>query len=89
AFMAPEQAAGRAVTAATDIFALGQVASYASTGAPAFGEGTSHGVLYRIVHEEPDLTGVPEELRELVTRCLAKSPEDRPSVAEVIDLCRN
>ncbi|MFI1185632.1 protein kinase [Streptomyces californicus] len=88
-FMAPEQAAGRPVTAATDIFALGQVASYASTGAPAFGEGTSHGVLYRIVHEEPDLTGVPEALRELVTRCLAKSPEDRPSVAEVIGLCRN
>ncbi|MEW2066988.1 serine/threonine-protein kinase [Streptomyces sp. NPDC007346] len=89
AFMAPEQAAGRSVTAATDIFALGQVAAFAATGAPAFGEGTSHGVLYRVVHEEPDLTGVPEELRELVTRCLAKSPEDRPSVAEVIDLCRN
>ncbi|MEU5819618.1 serine/threonine-protein kinase [Streptomyces sp. NPDC047803] len=87
-FMAPEQAAGRRVTAATDIFALGQVAAFASTGSPAFGEGTSHGVLYRIVHEEPDLTGVPERLMELVGRCLAKNPEDRPSVAEVIQLCQ-
>ncbi|WP_406096580.1 serine/threonine-protein kinase [Streptomyces sp. NBC_01013] len=87
-FMAPEQAAGRRVTPATDIFALGQVAAYAATGSPAFGEGTSHGVLYRIVHEEPDLTGVPERLMELVGRCLAKDAEARPSVAEVIALCQ-
>lgn len=87
-FMAPEQAAGKRVTPATDIFALGQVAAYAATGSPAFGEGTSHGVLYRIVHEEPDLTGVPERLMELVGRCLAKDPADRPSVTEVIGRCQ-
>ncbi|MFG2831323.1 protein kinase [Streptomyces sp. NPDC048434] len=86
-FMAPEQAAGSTISSATDVFALGQVAAYAAIGAPAFGEGTSHGVLYRIVHEEPDLTGLPDDLRELVTRCLAKDPADRPSVAEVIELC--
>ncbi|MFJ9847791.1 serine/threonine protein kinase [Streptomyces sp. NPDC101150] len=86
-FMAPEQAAGSTITPATDIFALGQVAAYAAIGTPAFGEGTSHGVLYRIVHEEPDLTGLPDELRELVTRCLAKDAAQRPSVAEVIGLC--
>ncbi|UZJ33599.1 serine/threonine-protein kinase [Streptomyces endophytica] len=86
-FMAPEQAAGSAISPATDVFALGQVAAYAAIGSPAFGEGTSHGVLYRIVHEEPDLTGLPEELRELVGRCLAKDAADRPSVAEVIELC--
>ncbi|MFE2493389.1 serine/threonine-protein kinase [Streptomyces scopuliridis] len=88
-FMAPEQAAGRRVTPATDIFALGQVAAYAATGSPAFGEGTSHGVLYRIVHEEPDLTRVPERLKELVTRCLAKEPEARPSITEIITICQS
>ncbi|WP_031074872.1 serine/threonine-protein kinase, partial [Streptomyces sp. NRRL S-118] len=87
-FMSPEQAAGRKVTAATDIFALGQVAAYAAMGSPAFGEGTSHGVLYRIVHEEPDLSGLPERLRELVTRCLTKDPDARPSVADILALCQ-
>ncbi|WP_234382544.1 serine/threonine-protein kinase [Streptomyces sp. XY332] len=87
-FMAPEQAAGGAVTPATDIFTLGQVAAYAATGLPAFGEGTSHGVLYRIVHEQPDLTRLPPQLQELVTRCLAKDPAARPSVDEVLALCR-
>nr|WP_107047209.1 serine/threonine-protein kinase [Streptomyces sp. NRRL F-2664] len=88
AFMAPEQAAGRGVGPATDVFALGQVAAYAAVGAPPFGEGPSHGVLYRIVHEQPELSDVPPRLTELVTRCLAKDPADRPSVAEVIALCR-
>ncbi|WP_432247192.1 serine/threonine-protein kinase [Streptomyces sanyensis] len=87
-FMAPEQAAGSRITPATDIFALGQITAYAATGRAAFGEGTSHGVLYRIVHEEPDLTGLPGELRELVTRCMAKAPEDRPSVADILALCQ-
>ncbi|SFY20179.1 serine/threonine protein kinase [Streptomyces atratus] len=88
-FMAPEQAAGRKVTPATDVFALGQVAAYAATGVPAFGEGTSHGVLYRIVHEEPDLSSIPERLMDLVSRCLAKDPAARPSIAEVIALCQS
>ncbi|MGP3948490.1 protein kinase domain-containing protein [Streptomyces sp. 7N604] len=88
AFMAPEQAAGRELGPATDVFALGQVATYAAKGAPAYGEGSSHAVLYRIVHEEPDLTAVPEALRPLLTRCLAKEPGERPSLAEVVDMCR-
>ncbi|MEU9861179.1 protein kinase [Streptomyces sp. NPDC047971] len=87
-FMAPEQAEGGRITPATDIFALGQVAAFAATGVPAFGEGTSHGVLYRIVHQEPDLDAVPERLRELVGRTLAKDPAERPSIAEIISLCQ-
>ncbi|WP_420711787.1 protein kinase domain-containing protein [Streptomyces sp. NRRL F-5123] len=88
AFMAPEQASGREITPATDIFALGQVAAYASLGAPAYGDGPSHAVLYRIVHEEPDLATLPEELRPLVRRCLAKDPAERPSLADVVGMCR-
>jgi hypothetical protein len=86
--LAPEQVSGAACTPATDVFALGQVAVYAATGAPAFGGGSSEAVLYRIVHEDPALFDLPEELRELATRCLARDPGDRPSPAEVIELCR-
>ncbi|GGY06755.1 serine/threonine-protein kinase [Streptomyces hiroshimensis] len=87
-FMAPEQASGAEVSAATDVFALGQVAVFAATGASAYGDGPSHAVLYRIVHQEPDLSGVPAELRDLVARCLARDPEQRPALSAVIDLCR-
>ncbi|UQX03624.1 serine/threonine-protein kinase [Streptomyces sp. RerS4] len=88
AFMAPEQAEGGEISGATDVFALGQVAAYAALGAPAYGDGPSHGVLYRIVHEEPDLSRLPEALRPLVTRCLVKNPSGRASLTEILDLCR-
>ncbi|MFD8701299.1 serine/threonine-protein kinase [Kitasatospora sp. NPDC059648] len=89
AFMAPEQAQGHAVTPATDVFALGALAAYVAGGTPPFGDGPDTAVLYRVVHEEPDLTAVPADLRELVQRCLAKSPEDRPKPAEIIQVARN
>ncbi|WP_404953382.1 serine/threonine-protein kinase [Streptomyces sp. 147326] len=87
AFMAPEQAAGAAVTPATDIFALGQIAAYAAIGAPAYGNGPSHAVLYRIVHEDPDLSRLPSELRPLISRCLSREPAGRPALTEIIELC--
>jgi tRNA A-37 threonylcarbamoyl transferase component Bud32 len=87
-FMSPEQATGSGLGPATDVFSLGQVVAFAAQGRPAFGEGQAHGVLYRIVHEEPDLSGVPEALLPLLERCLTKAPAGRPSPAEVIEVCR-
>ncbi|MFZ3472552.1 serine/threonine-protein kinase [Streptomyces sp. 4.24] len=87
AFMAPEQASAGTVTPATDVFALGQIAAFAAIGASVFGDGPSHAVLYRIVHEDPDLSALPEELRPVVTRCLSRDPAARPTLTEVIALC--
>ncbi|GJF32195.1 hypothetical protein KNE206_48950 [Kitasatospora sp. NE20-6] len=89
AFMSPEQAQGRPVTPATDVFALGALAAYAVGGTPPFGEGPETAVLYRVVHEPPDLGNVPADLRGLLERCLAKRPEDRPAPAELIEAARS
>ncbi|MGJ5897227.1 serine/threonine-protein kinase [Streptomyces niveiscabiei] len=87
AFMSPEQAAGKRVTPASDIFSLGQIGVFAATGRGAYGDGSAHALLYRIVHETPDLTGLPAELA-FIARCLAKDPAERPTPAEVIALCQ-
>ncbi|MFF3484449.1 protein kinase [Streptomyces sp. NPDC002701] len=87
AFMSPEQASTGTVTPATDVFALGQIAAFAAIGSPAYGDGPSHAVLYRIVHEDPDLSRLPAELLPLVSRCLSRDPAGRPSLTEIIDLC--
>ncbi|MEU9048535.1 MULTISPECIES: protein kinase [unclassified Kitasatospora] len=89
AFMSPEQAQGRPVSPATDVFALGALAAYVAGGTAPFGDGPDTAVLYRVVHEEADLSAVPADLRELIQRCLAKSPEDRPKPAEIIQVARN
>jgi serine/threonine protein kinase len=78
-FMSPEQAEGKPADRASDVFALGCVIVFAATGRPPFGEGTPVSVLYRVVHAEPALDGLPPWLRELVARCLAKDPALRPT----------
>lgn len=84
AFMAPEQVAGRAVTPGTDVFALGHMVLFAATGHTAFGEGHHAAIFHRIANEQPNLTDCPEELRLVVETCLAKNPDDRPTVDQVI-----
>ncbi|SFF52306.1 Serine/threonine protein kinase [Actinacidiphila alni] len=86
-FMSPEQVRGDRVTPACDIFCLGSVLAYAATGLQPFGAASSgvHAQMFRIVQEPPDLDGVPEGLRELVTDCLTKAPELRPELAEVLE----
>ncbi|MEU6480283.1 protein kinase [Streptomyces sp. NPDC047017] len=82
-FLAPEQVRGAAVTPATDVFSLGATLAYASTGDSPFGHGSSEVMLYRVVHEEPHLQGVPDALAPLVRACLAKDPEERPSTLQL------
>ncbi|MEU9214613.1 protein kinase [Streptomyces sp. NPDC048415] len=84
AYMAPEQVLGGEAISSADVFALGQTAVFAATGGAAFGDGDPHAVLYRVVHEEPDLSRVPVAIRELVARCLRKAAAERPSVEDVI-----
>ncbi|MFD5136016.1 protein kinase [Streptomyces sp. NPDC058378] len=88
AYMAPEQATTRRdLTGAADVFALGSVLAYAAGGSPPFGEESGPAVLYRIVHEEPDLDAVRRldpGLADVVAACLAKDPADRPTAAELV-----
>ncbi|MEV7434823.1 protein kinase domain-containing protein [Streptomyces griseoviridis] len=83
-FMSPEQfSAPRDVTAASDVFSLGSVLVYASTGNRPFEGGSPYLTGYQVMHEAPVLDGVPEPLRAVVTRCLAKDPAARPPLDEV------
>ena len=84
-FMAPEQfRRPREVGPAADIFALGSVLVHAATGRGPFDSDSPYVVAYQVVHDEPDLTGVPEDLSPLVVSCLAKDPEDRPTPDELM-----
>ncbi|MFF9091076.1 serine/threonine-protein kinase [Streptomyces sp. NPDC014991] len=84
-FMAPEQfRRPREVGPAADVFALGSVLVHAATGRGPFDSDSPYVVAYQVVHDEPDLTGVPDSLAPLVKRCLAKEPADRPTPDELM-----
>lgn len=84
-YMAPEQfQRPREVGPAADVFALGAVLVHAATGRGPFDSDSPYIVAYQVVHDEADLSGVPEDLAELVGRCLAKDPAQRPTPDEVM-----
>ncbi|MEU3971192.1 protein kinase domain-containing protein [Streptomyces bacillaris] len=84
-YMAPEQfQRPREVGPAADVFALGAVLVHAATGRGPFDSDSPYIVAYQVVHDEADLSGVPEDLAELVGRCLAKDPAERPTPDEVM-----
>lgn len=86
-FMAPEQVRGDRITPACDVFCLGSVLAYAATGALPFGTANSgvHALMFRIAQEEPDLSGVPEGIADLVRDCLKKDPASRPTLDAVLE----
>ncbi|WP_307808063.1 protein kinase domain-containing protein [Streptomyces oryzae] len=84
-FMSPEQLTDQDAGPASDVFALSAVLVYTATGTAPFGTGTAHALHYRTVHEPPRLDALPPELREVVSACLAKAPDQRPKVADLLD----
>ncbi|MFD3585684.1 serine/threonine-protein kinase [Streptomyces sp. NPDC058683] len=82
-YMSPEQILGKGVTGAADVFSLGAVLAYAANGRPPFPGDSSAALLYKVVHEEPELGALSGELREVAEACLVKEAGARPAPAEV------
>ncbi|MFD3793483.1 bifunctional serine/threonine-protein kinase/ABC transporter substrate-binding protein [Streptomyces californicus] len=82
-FLSPEQAQGRRIGPASDVFSLGCVLVYAATGGRPFGTGPVEAMLFRTVHDTADLSALPPGLLPVVGACLAKDPGDRPTAGEV------
>ncbi|MBZ5644316.1 MAG: protein kinase [Acidobacteriia bacterium] len=81
AYMSPEQAKGKAITKATDIWAFGCVLYEMLSGHHAFeGEDITE-ILAAVVRAEPDWTRLPERtpqsIRTLLRRCLRKDRHQR------------
>ncbi|KQY30620.1 hypothetical protein ASD42_25550 [Nocardia sp. Root136] len=85
AYMSPEQAECRPLTTASDVFAVGAVLAMAATGASPFDAASTPQVLYNVLYNSPDTTGIPEQIRALVDACLAKDPSARPTPEQLLD----
>ncbi len=87
-FMAPEQVLGKPGPPA-DVFVWGVTVAYAASGESPFGGGPTEAVLYRVLHHEADLSGVPESLRPLVAAALAKDQQNRPTAQQLLNRLTN
>jgi serine/threonine-protein kinase len=90
-YMAPETATGAGdLDARSDLYALGAVAYLLVTGTPVFQGKSVVEILAHHLHTQPESLSrrlgrpVPHELEEVILRCLAKQPDDRPSSARAL-----
>ena len=86
AFMSPEQVSGQPVGPPSDVWSLGAVLAYAAIGASPFGDGTTMETMLRVMNGEPDLSGLTGTLAQLVTACMMKDPNARPTPARILQV---
>jgi len=91
AYMSPEQADGQGVDGRADLFSLGCILYEMATGATPFRGETAMSVLRGIMLHDPPAVAtinpeVPPALSALITRLLAKDPNERPKNASLVAL---
>jgi serine/threonine-protein kinase len=87
-YMAPEQMIGGRTSERTDVFTLGVVMYEMLAGTRPFGEPKGPAtMLMSLLSTTPvPLTDIPPALARIVMRCIAREPEDRPTVVELDDI---
>lgn len=85
AYMSPEQAEGRQLSAASDVFSVGAMLLLAATGQSPFLGASTPQTLYNVVHNRADTSRVPTVLRPVLDACLDKRPAYRPTPAQLLE----
>jgi hypothetical protein len=83
-YLAPEILYGDDATTASDVHSWAATVAYAGTGNPPFGRGPSMAIMDRVRRGEHDLTGLPDDLRGIVSGALQPDPVRRPTLPEIL-----
>ncbi|MEU3480830.1 serine/threonine protein kinase [Streptomyces sp. NPDC033754] len=86
-WISPEQYRTGDAGPQSDVFAWGALVAYAGTGRHPFGTGAPDTVAFRVMSQDPDLTGLPEDLALLVTSAMSKEASDRPTAQSLSKEC--
>ncbi len=79
-YLAPEILHGDDATDASDIHSWAATVTYAGTGRPPFGRGPSMAIMDRVRRGQHDLSGLPDDLRQVVDAALDPDPTRRPTL---------
>jgi len=88
-YLCPEMIKGNEVDGRSDLYSLGAVAYFMLTGSPVFQGKTTIAVCGQHLNEQPTppsqrVPGIAPDLEELILKCLAKEPDERPADAIVL-----
>ncbi|MFB9182688.1 serine/threonine-protein kinase [Dactylosporangium sucinum] len=80
----PEQLRAEEPTAAMDIFGWGCLVAFAATGRHPFGGEEAAARAWKILEGDPDLSGIPDPVRDLVAAALTRDPTQRPDARQLL-----
>ncbi|RSN70399.1 hypothetical protein DMH08_05970 [Actinomadura sp. WAC 06369] len=83
-YMAPEQALGKRVGTAADVFAWGTLVAYAATGRNPFGTGSAAVLAARAQQAAYDLSGLPPDFEPVIRSALDPEPSRRPTAEALL-----
>ncbi|MCS7026871.1 MAG: bifunctional serine/threonine-protein kinase/formylglycine-generating enzyme family protein [Bryobacteraceae bacterium] len=89
-YMAPEQVLGKPATPAVDIYGWGLLLYELLAGQRPLSGDSIEVLFFQILHQPLDLSplqalsDVPAEVIDLIRRCTAKNPEDRPANFDIV-----
>ncbi|MFJ1703255.1 PQQ-binding-like beta-propeller repeat protein [Kitasatospora sp. NPDC088346] len=84
AYMSPEQARdSRSVKGASDIFSLGSLIVFCATGHAPYRGANPVETVFQLLRDQPDLSGLPLDLVDLVRACMRPAAEHRPTPAQL------
>ncbi len=86
-YMSPEQAAGKPVTRATDVYSLGAILFTLLTGRPPFERENVVDTILDVIHKQPESPTHPQrrihrDLQAICLKCLDKDPAERYATAQ-------
>jgi hypothetical protein len=84
-YLPPEVLYGDDATEQTDVHSWAATVVYAGTGRPPFGRGPSMAIMDRVRRGEHDLTGLPDDLAEILEVALDPDPLRRPDLETLLD----
>jgi hypothetical protein len=88
-WVSPEDYVGGPTGPAADVYGWALVVVFAATGVQPYGTGRPEVLALKVMNEVVDTGKLPEELRPTVDRALAKSPDARPALDEVLAVVAN
>jgi hypothetical protein len=88
-YLAPEILHGDDATAASDLHSWAATVAYAGTGRPPFGRGPSMAIMDRVRRGEHDLSGLPDDLADVLEATLDPDPRKRPGMPALLEWLRD
>jgi hypothetical protein len=88
-YLAPEILHGDDATAASDLHSWAATVAYAGTGRPPFGRGPSMAIMDRVRRGEHDLSGLPDDLADVLEATLDPDPRNRPGMPALLEWLRD